>query len=94
MTSRLINTIGPFLKELAIRIVATVIAPTPLLASNFIILGMLIRHLGERYSRLGPKLCERYGSVFISYYCFTHKDTDSIVFTSAVSGYFKAATDC
>ena len=40
------------------RTVATVIAPTPLLASNFLILGMLIRHLGEQYSRLSPKLCE------------------------------------
>ena len=40
------------------RIVATVIAPTPLLASNFLILGIFIRHLGEDYSRLSSRLCE------------------------------------
>ena len=40
------------------RICATIVAPTPLIASNFMILAILIRHLGEEYSRLSPKLCE------------------------------------
>ncbi len=39
------------------RIVTTIIAPTPLVAVNFIILGRLIRSLGTEYSRLGPKKC-------------------------------------
>lgn len=38
----------PFL----IQICATIIAPTPLLAANFIILGEVIRRLGQQYSRL------------------------------------------
>ncbi|THH00061.1 hypothetical protein EW145_g7142, partial [Phellinidium pouzarii] len=42
----------PFLMQ----IVSTIIAPTPLLAANFIILGMIIRKLGIRYSRLRPRL--------------------------------------
>lgn len=46
-----------------IQTVATVIAPTPLLAANFLILGMLIRYLGEQYSRLSAKL---YSIVFTS----------------------------
>ncbi|KAH8116126.1 RTA1 like protein-domain-containing protein [Phellopilus nigrolimitatus] len=46
-----------------IQICATVIAPTPLIASNFMILGMLIRHLGEQFSRLSPKL---YSIIFTS----------------------------
>ncbi|KAL5514335.1 hypothetical protein ACEPAG_2423 [Sanghuangporus baumii] len=46
-----------------IQTVATVIAPTPLLAANFMILGMLIRYLGEEFSRISPKL---YAIIFTS----------------------------
>ncbi|KAH9829049.1 RTA1 like protein-domain-containing protein [Rhodofomes roseus] len=35
-------------------IVTTIIAPTPLVAANFVILGELIRRLGPSYSRLSP----------------------------------------
>lgn len=37
------------------QIVATIIAPTPLVAANFVILGQLIRRLGQCYSRLSAK---------------------------------------
>ncbi|EJD05484.1 RTA1-domain-containing protein [Fomitiporia mediterranea MF3/22] len=47
----------------SIQTVATIIAPTPLLAANFIILAMLIRYLGEGFSRLSPKL---YSIIFTS----------------------------
>ncbi|KAI5120896.1 hypothetical protein M0805_002996 [Coniferiporia weirii] len=61
---RLLSSFAPAdLTAYTIQIVATVIAPTPLLASNFMILGMLIRHLGEQYSRLSPKL---YSIIFTS----------------------------
>ncbi|KAF7985359.1 hypothetical protein HWV62_6585 [Athelia sp. TMB] len=36
------------------RITTTIIAPTPLVAANFIILGEIIRRLGPRYSRMSP----------------------------------------
>lgn len=39
------------------RITTTIIAPTPLVAANFIILGRIISRLGSRYSRLSPKWC-------------------------------------
>ncbi|OSX68010.1 hypothetical protein POSPLADRAFT_1130040 [Postia placenta MAD-698-R-SB12] len=38
-----------------IQIVATIIAPTPFVACNFIILGQIIRRLGEGYSRINAK---------------------------------------
>ncbi|GJE99943.1 RTA1 domain-containing protein [Phanerochaete sordida] len=41
----------PFL----IQICSTIIAPTPLLAANFVILGEVIRRLGQKYSRLSAK---------------------------------------
>ncbi|KAI0061919.1 RTA1-domain-containing protein [Artomyces pyxidatus] len=53
----LLNT--PFLMQ----IVCTIIAPTPLVAANFIILGKIIRRLGSRYSRLSAKW---YTIVFLS----------------------------
>lgn len=43
--------------------VALIIAPTPLVAANFIILGRIIRRLGPQYSRLTPR---RYTVVFVS----------------------------
>ena len=35
----------------------TIVAPTPLLAVNFVVLGEIITRLGTQYSRLSPKLC-------------------------------------
>ena len=40
------------------RIVATILGPTPLLAANFVIFGVLIHRLGFQYSRLSPKTCK------------------------------------
>jgi hypothetical protein len=40
------------------RITTTILAPTPLVAANFIILGKIIARLGPQYSRLSPKLCQ------------------------------------
>ena len=37
------------------RIVTTIIAPTPLLAANFVMMGRLVRRLGPSYSRLSPR---------------------------------------
>jgi hypothetical protein len=39
------------------RITATILGPTPLLAANFVIIGIIIRRLGPQYSRLSPKWC-------------------------------------
>lgn len=39
-----------------IQICCTIISPTFLVAANFIILSSIIRHLGEQYSRLSPRL--------------------------------------
>lgn len=38
------------------QIVGTIIAPTPLVAANFIILGRVITQIGSQYSRLTPRL--------------------------------------
>jgi hypothetical protein len=39
------------------QITTTILAPTPLLAANFVILGSIILILGPQYSRLPPRLC-------------------------------------
>ncbi|KJA24394.1 hypothetical protein HYPSUDRAFT_136271 [Hypholoma sublateritium FD-334 SS-4] len=39
-----------------IEITCTIIAPTPLLAANFVILSLIIHKLGAQYSRLSPRL--------------------------------------
>ncbi|KAF8965859.1 RTA1-like protein [Flammula alnicola] len=39
-----------------IEITCTIVAPTPLLAANFVIFGRIIRQLGAGYSRLKPRL--------------------------------------
>ncbi|KIJ91270.1 hypothetical protein K443DRAFT_686178 [Laccaria amethystina LaAM-08-1] len=38
-----------------LQICATIIGPTPLLAANFVIFGLIIQRLGASYSRLSPK---------------------------------------
>ena len=40
------------------RIVGTILGPTPLLAANFVIFGVLIHRLGVQYSRLSPRSCK------------------------------------
>ncbi|KAF5346331.1 hypothetical protein D9758_011528 [Tetrapyrgos nigripes] len=45
------------------QIVCTIIAPTPLLAANFVMFGRIIRRLGTTYSRLRPRL---YTKIFFS----------------------------
>jgi len=40
------------------RAVALVIAPTPLVAANFILLGRIIQRLGPQYSRLTTTQCK------------------------------------
>ncbi|KDQ58324.1 hypothetical protein JAAARDRAFT_176226 [Jaapia argillacea MUCL 33604] len=49
-SSQNVTLLNPFL----IQITTTIIAPTPLVAANFIILGKIIRRLGPQYSRLSP----------------------------------------
>jgi len=44
--------ITPYLMQIS----ATIIAPTPLIAANFVILGRLIKLVGSEYSRLGPNM--------------------------------------
>ena len=46
------------------RISCTIIAPTPLVAANFVILGMIIDKLGDHYSRLSTKWCKRMNLIF------------------------------
>ncbi|KAI0710518.1 RTA1-domain-containing protein [Earliella scabrosa] len=45
------RAITPFLMQ----ITTTILAPTPLIAANFIILGQIITRLGQQYSRLSAK---------------------------------------
>ncbi|TFY62754.1 hypothetical protein EVJ58_g3667 [Rhodofomes roseus] len=47
----------------SMQIICTIIGPTPLIAANFIILGHVIRRLGQQYSRLSAR---RYTIVFVS----------------------------
>ncbi|KAL1716639.1 RTA1 like protein-domain-containing protein [Schizophyllum commune] len=45
------------------RSVMLIVAPTPLLAANFVMMGRIVRRLGVKYSRLSPRL---YTIVFAS----------------------------
>ncbi|EPS93213.1 hypothetical protein FOMPIDRAFT_1044241 [Fomitopsis schrenkii] len=54
-----VDAANPYLMQ----IVTTIIAPTPLVAANFVILGEFIRRLGPCYSRLSPVW---YTAVFVS----------------------------
>ncbi|KAG0700332.1 RTA1 like protein-domain-containing protein [Suillus ampliporus] len=46
------------------QIVGTIVAPTPLVAANFIILGKIITQLGPQFGRLTPKM---YTTLFCSF---------------------------
>ncbi|KAH9911068.1 RTA1 like protein-domain-containing protein, partial [Fomitopsis serialis] len=47
----------------SMQIICTIVGPTPLIAANFIILGHVIRRLGQQYSRLSARL---YTIIFVS----------------------------
>ncbi|KAI6127291.1 RTA1 like protein-domain-containing protein, partial [Pisolithus sp. B1] len=56
-SARLWSSISPtLLTPFEIQLVGTILAPTPFLAANFLVLGKIISHLGPEYSRLSPKL--------------------------------------
>ncbi|KAH9972123.1 RTA1-like protein [Lactifluus volemus] len=64
-SARLWSSHDPFLKTpFTIQLKTLVVAPTLLLAANFILLGRVINRLGPQYSRLTPKL---YAIIFL---CF------------------------
>ncbi|KAF9534641.1 RTA1-like protein [Crepidotus variabilis] len=55
-SGRLWSSISPLAQiPFQIQITCTIIAPTPLLAANFVIFGRIIERLGSQYSRLTPK---------------------------------------
>ncbi|KAH9977068.1 RTA1-domain-containing protein, partial [Lactifluus volemus] len=62
-SSRLWSSHNPFsFPPFVIQAVTLVIAPTPLVAANFILLGRIVRRLGPQYSRLTPR---RYTIIFV-----------------------------
>ncbi|KAF8461147.1 RTA1-domain-containing protein [Russula ochroleuca] len=63
-SGRLLSSQNPFMRNpFIIQILCLVVAPTPLVAANFILLGRIIRRLGPQYSRLTPR---RYIIIFVS----------------------------
>lgn len=67
------------------RIVATILGPTPLLAANFVIFGVIIHRLGVQYSRLSAKSCKRaYHHQIVSRLDIVYL-LDTIFFLSCVS---------
>jgi len=55
-SARLWSSQSPsFSTPFEIQITATILAPTPLVAANFVILGRVIERLGPSYSRLSPR---------------------------------------
>lgn len=55
-SARLWSSFSPILSSpFEMQITCTIIGPTPLLAANFVILGIMIQRLGPQYSRLSPK---------------------------------------
>ncbi|KAK0451393.1 RTA1-domain-containing protein [Desarmillaria tabescens] len=56
-SGRLWSSFSPSLTNpFQIQIVCTILAPTPLVAANFVVLGTLIKKLGPVYSRLTPRM--------------------------------------
>ncbi|KAK0474736.1 RTA1-like protein [Armillaria luteobubalina] len=56
-SGRLWSSYSPSLNNpFQIQIVTTILAPTPLVAANFVILGVLIKRSGSVYSRLTPRM--------------------------------------
>jgi hypothetical protein len=52
------KNIPRYSQVLRTRLVVTILAPTPMLAANFILLGHIVPRLGTSYSRIAPRLCE------------------------------------
>ena len=69
--------------QIGCRISTTIIAPTPLVAANFMILGQMIVRLGPCYSRLSPMWCKCRGDLFRCHQLNLFH-IDPIVFTSCV----------
>jgi hypothetical protein len=65
-----------------IRIITTIVSPTPLLAATFVIHGRIVALLGTSYSRLSPRLCGF--SSWITGYSITEDLSDSIIFVTCV----------
>ncbi|KAJ8579749.1 RTA1-domain-containing protein, partial [Rhizopogon salebrosus TDB-379] len=56
-SARLWSSQSPkLLTPFEMQLVGTIIAPTPLVAANFVILGKIINQLGPQFSRLTPKM--------------------------------------
>ncbi|KAJ2977789.1 hypothetical protein NUW54_g11376 [Trametes sanguinea] len=53
----------PAIDPYLIQVVATIVAPTPFIAANFMILGHIIKQLGSQYSRLSARW---YAIVFVA----------------------------
>jgi hypothetical protein len=70
------------LKRHCCRLVGTILAPTPLLAAIFVILGRIISQLGTQFSRLTPNMCWCYFDILAQSYWF---NADTIVFCVFVS---------
>jgi RTA1 like protein len=75
---------GPSVCSQMPRVTTLVVAPTLLVAANFILLGRVIRRLGPQYSRLTPKLCESHIQ-FSLIRIGLNVDIDAIVFLFCVS---------
>ncbi|KAJ7691544.1 RTA1 like protein-domain-containing protein [Mycena rosella] len=84
-SGRLWSSFSPsFYNPFMMQIVSTVIAPTPLIAVNFILLSWLVRRLGPCYARLTPI---RYAIVFVA--C----DTFALVIQAVGGGIASSAAD-
>ncbi|KAF5375760.1 hypothetical protein D9757_009003 [Collybiopsis confluens] len=64
-SARIWSSISPFLlSPYEMQLTLTILAPTPLVAGNFVILGRIIRDMGPQYSRLPPRW---YAIIFCSF---------------------------
>ncbi|KIK24694.1 hypothetical protein PISMIDRAFT_678065 [Pisolithus microcarpus 441] len=64
-SARLWSSISPtLLTPFEIQLIGTILAPTPFLAANFLVLGKIIVRLGPQYSRLSPKF---YALIFCTF---------------------------
>ncbi|KAJ7823450.1 RTA1-domain-containing protein [Mycena leptocephala] len=84
-SGRLWSSFSPsFYNPFMMQIVSTIIAPTPLIAVNFILLSWIVTRLGPCYARLSPK---RYAVVFVT--C----DIVALVIQAAGGGIASTASD-
>ncbi|KAL0961346.1 hypothetical protein HGRIS_006302 [Hohenbuehelia grisea] len=84
-SGRLWSSFSPTLSNpFMIQITSTILAPTPFVAANFIILGLIIRRLGPGYSRISPKW---YTIIFCS------ADVISLLVQGAGGGIASSATN-